>query len=197
MKITDEEKEMTAIHEAGHALAAVANEYENILHKVTIVPHSQALGVTLFLPKEDQVYVTRKHLLKSLEMMMGGRAAEDVIYKNFSTGASNDLERASQLAYQMVCNWGMSQDVGPVYLADDNEDVFLGHQLFKKKLMGQKTAVVVDVEVQNILNKAYKNTTTILKKNIKTLRQVAKKLVEKETIDGSWVATAFKKNQTA
>ena len=91
----------------------------------------------------------------------------------------------------------MSQDVGPVYLADDNEDVFLGHQLFKKKLMGQKTAVVVDEEVQNILNKAYKNTTTILKKNIKTLRQVAKKLVEKETIDGSWVATAFKKNQAA
>ena len=171
MKITDEEKEMTAIHEAGHAIAAVANKYENILHKVTIVPHSQALGVTLFLPKEDQVYVTRKHLLKSLEMMMGGRAAEDVIYNNFSTGASNDLERASQLAYQMVCNWGMSQDVGPVYLADDNEDVFLGHQLFKKKLMGQKTAVVVDEEVQNILNKAYKNTTTILKKNIKTLRQ--------------------------
>ena len=94
MKITDEEKEMTAIHEAGHAIAAVANKYENILHKVTIVPHSQALGVTLFLPKEDQVYVTRKHLLKSLEMMMGGRAAEDVIYNNFSTGASNDLERA-------------------------------------------------------------------------------------------------------
>ncbi len=197
MKITDEEKEMTAIHEAGHALVAVANKYENILHKVTIVPHSQALGVTLFLPKEDQVYVTRKHLLKSLEMMMGGRAAEDVIYKNFSTGASNDLERASQLAYQMVCNWGMSKDVGPVYLADDNEDVFLGQQLFKKKLMGQKTAVIVDTEVQNILNKAYKNTTAILKKNIKTLRQVAKKLVEKETIDGGWVADAFKKNQTA
>ena len=196
MKITAEEKEMTAMHEAGHALAAVANKYESILHKVTIVPHSQALGVTLFLPNEDQVYVTRKHLLKSLEMMMGGRAAEDVIYKNFSTGASNDLERASQLAYQMVCNWGMSQDVGPVYLADDNEDVFLGRQLFKKKLMGQKTAVVVDEEVQNILNKAYKNTTAILKKNIKTLRQVAKELMEKETIDGKWVAAAFKKNQT-
>ena len=197
MKITAEEKEMTAMHEAGHALAAVANKYESILHKVTIVPHSQALGVTLFLPNEDQVYVTRKHLLKSLEMMMGGRAAEDVIYKNFSTGASNDLERASQLAYQMVCNWGMGQGIGPVYLADDNEDVFLGKQLFKKKLMGQKTAVVVDEEVQNILNKAYKNTTAILKKNIKTLRQVAKELMEKETIDGKWVAAAFKKNQTA
>ena len=125
------------MHEAGHALVAVANKLEDVLHKVTIVPHSQALGVTMFVPKSDQYFVTRKNLLKSLEMMMGGRAAEEIVCNQFSTGASNDLERASHIAYQMVCNWGMSS-LGPIYLADDNEDIFLGKQMFKKKNNGTK-----------------------------------------------------------
>lgn len=197
MKLTEEERRVTAFHEAGHALVAVANKHEDLLHKVTIIPHSQALGITMFIPKKDQFFITRKNLLKSLEMIMGGRAAEDVIYNQFSTGASNDLEKASQIAYQMVCNWGMSDNIGPIYLANENNDIFLGNQLFKKSLMGQDIAQAVDSEVQSILMKVYNRTKTILKKNMKVLNQIANELLEKDTILGSHVTELFNKNKVS
>ncbi len=194
LKIEKEEQRITAIHEAGHALVAVANNHKDILHKVTIVPHAQALGVTMFLPNEEGGYVTRKDLCDGLEMIMGGRAAEDIVLKEVSTGASNDFERASETAYRMVCNWGMGK-LGPIYLTDDDQDIFLGRKILKKKVMGEKIAKVVDGEVQSILNKVYNNSKKILKQNLQALHQITDKLIQEETISGAQVIAIFKKNQ--
>ena len=190
LKISKKEKEITAYHEAGHALVALANNQKDILHKVTIIPHSQALGVTMFLPNEENNYITRKDIYSSLEMIMGGRAAEELVFKEISTGASNDFERASETAYRMICNWGMG-NLGPIYLSEEDQDIFLGRQLFKKKIMGEKIAQTVDSEVQSILNKVYNNAKKILKKHSKALQKISKKLIEEETITGSQVLTIF------
>jgi cell division protease FtsH len=194
LKMEKEEKEITAIHEAGHALVAIANNQKDILHKVTIVPHAQALGVTMFLPNEEGDYITHKDLYHSLEMIMGGRAAEDIVFQEISTGASNDFERASETAYRMICNWGMSK-IGPIHLTEDNQDIFLGRQILRKKVMGEKIAQAVDQEVQNLLNKVYNNAKKILKENIQSLHKIAEKLMKEETISGKQVIAIFKANQ--
>ena len=195
LKMEKEEKEITAFHEAGHALVAIANKQKDILHKITIIPHSQALGVTMFLPNNEGNYITHKDLYHNLEMIMGGRAAEDLVFDEISTGASNDFERASETAYRMVCNWGMGK-LGPIHLTQDDQDVFLGRQILRKKVVGEKMAKEVDKEVQGILNKVYNNAKQILKDNIKALHKIAEKLMKEETISGEQVMSIFKKHQT-
>ncbi|OGG95551.1 MAG: cell division protein FtsH [Candidatus Lambdaproteobacteria bacterium RIFOXYD12_FULL_49_8] len=193
MVVGDQEKRTTAYHEAGHAIVAALMEGVDPVHKVTIVPRGRALGLTMLLPKEDRFSQNKSQLLGMLAMMMGGRAAEELIFNHFTTGASNDLERATQVAHRMVCNWGMSEKIGPIYLAVGQSEVFLGRDLMKKKRISQSSAKLIDQEVKKIVNDAYKTATKMLKKNIDVLHKVSERLIEAETIDGSYIDEALGK----
>ena len=195
LTIDKKEKKTTAYHEAGHALVAALNKETDTLDRVTIIPHGQALGVTSFMPKEEYEY-TKEKLTQTLYMMMGGRAAEEVILKQFTTGASNDLERASQIAYQMVCNWGMSSKIGPIYLANENQDIFLGRDLMKQNNISQHLAKQIDEEVTQIVNTAYSNAVLCIKNNLKAMEMIVEELILNETIDGEVVHNIIKKTQT-
>ena len=192
LKMTPKELETTAYHEAGHAIIASLLEECDPLHKVTIVPRGKALGVTMLLPTEDKHSVDKGKILAILQMMMGGRAAEEIVYDHFTTGAGNDLERATKLAHDMVCRWGMSEKIGPLYLNEDNQEVFLGRDMMKKKILSQFTAKLVDDEVRKIVNAAYKQTIDLLKKNKVALDEITSLLLKKETIEGSAVANILK-----
>ncbi|OGH02140.1 MAG: cell division protein FtsH [Candidatus Lambdaproteobacteria bacterium RIFOXYD1_FULL_56_27] len=187
MVIPDKEKRTTAFHEAGHALVAALTPGVDPVHKVTIVPRGRALGLTMLLPTEDRYSQHRSQLVGMLSMMMGGRAAEEIIFNHFTTGASNDLERATQVAHKMVCNWGMSERVGPVYLAVGQGEVFLGRDLMKKKRISQSSARLIDQEVKRIVNDAYQQAKSLLQSHLEQLNLVTERLIERETIDGSYI----------
>jgi len=187
MVMPDKEKRTTAYHEAGHALVAVLTPGVDPVHKVTIVPRGQALGLTMLLPDEDKYSQHKSQLIGMLAMMMGGRAAEEIIFSHFTTGASNDLERATQIAHRMVCNWGMSDRVGPVYLAAGQGEVFIGRDMMKKKRTSQSSARLIDQEVKRIVNDAYNQAMTLLRENLDTLEQITEGLMTKETIDGAFI----------
>ena len=187
MVIPAKEKETTAYHEAGHAIVAALTKGVDPVHKVTIIPRGRALGVTMLLPTEDLHAQNRTQILGMLAMMMGGRAAEEIIFSHFTTGASNDLERATKIAHQMICNWGMSEEIGPVYLAASEGEVFLGRDLMRKKTISQSVANSIDLEVSEIVNQAYTQAKGILMENLNALHGVTKVLIAEETIDGSQV----------
>ena len=187
MVIPDDEKKTTAYHEAGHALIAALHEKVDAIHKVSIIPRGRALGVTMLLPKDDRHSHYRSELDGMIMMMMGGRAAEELVFNHFTTGASNDLERSTALAHRMVCNWGMSDSVGPIHYAANQGEVFLGRDLMRKKNISQSTAGRIDREVNTIVNTAYRKTLELLRENISQLHSIARELIEKETIDGSLI----------
>jgi len=187
MVMGDKEKRTTAYHEAGHALVAALTPGVDPVHKVTIVPRGRALGLTMLLPDEDKFSQHKSGLVGMLAMMMGGRAAEEIIFSHFTTGASNDLERATQIAHRMVCNWGMSDRVGPVYLAAGQGEVFLGRDMMKKKRTSQSSARLIDQEVKRIVNDAYTQATNLIQENRDALEQITEGLMDKETIDGSFI----------
>jgi len=187
MVIPEKEKKTTAYHEAGHAIIAALLKEVDPLHKVSIIPRGRALGVTMLLPTEDKYSQYRSQLLAQMVMMMGGRAAEEIIFDHFTTGASNDLERAASMANRMVCNWGMSSDIGPVHLGVNDNEVFLGRDMMRKRSISQKTAGRVDKEVNKIVNEAYNKAMKILKENIDLLHKVTEKLIIDETITGNEV----------
>ncbi|MCP4297319.1 MAG: ATP-dependent metallopeptidase FtsH/Yme1/Tma family protein [Proteobacteria bacterium] len=187
MVIQEKEKKTTAYHEAGHAIVASLLDDVDPVHKVTIIPRGRALGLTMLLPTEDTHSNKKSQLHSQLAMMMGGRAAEELVFNHYTTGASNDLERATNIAHRMVCNWGMSDKVGPVYFAANQGEVFLGKDLMQRKHIGQKSASMIDKEVNQIVNGAYKKAVTLLKKNIEALHKVTDKLLEEETIGGDQV----------
>ena len=189
--ISDEEKETTAYHEVGHALVAASIEEVDPVHKVSIIPRGRALGVTMLLPEEDRHSHNKRGLLGQIAMTMGGRAAEHLVFKRFTTGASDDLKRATELARKMVCQWGMSEKLGPLTYTEDAGHVFLGRDLQQHKEFSNESMRMIDEEVLEILNSSYERAKKILKTNRKVLESLAKTLLEKETIDGDQVLQAM------
>lgn len=182
--ICDEEKETTAYHEVGHALVAASIEEVDPVHKVSIIPRGRALGVTMLLPEEDRHSHNRRSLLGQITMTMGGRAAEHLVFKRFTTGASDDLKRATELARKMVCQWGMSEKLGPLTYTEDAGHVFLGRDLQQHTEFSNESMRMIDEEVLEILNSSYERAKSILKTYRKALESLALTLMEKETIDG-------------
>lgn len=184
MVVSDKEKEITAYHEMGHALVGKLLPNSDPVHKVTIIPRGRALGVTSYLPDEEFHSKSREYLETKLAMMMGGRAAEKIVFDILSTGASNDIQRATQIAKKMVCDFGMSDILGPVNFASQNDDVFLGRDISQAKDHSEKTSELIDSEVRRIMTTAYSIAETLLKDNIDMLHKTSKILIERETIDG-------------
>ena len=182
--ISDEEKETTAYHEVGHALVAASIEEVDPVHKVSIIPRGRALGVTMLLPEEDRHSHNKSSLLGQITMTMGGRAAEHLVFKRFTTGASDDLKRATELARKMVCQWGMSEKLGPLTYTEDAGHVFLGRDLQQHTEFSNESMRMIDEEVLEILNSSYERAKSILKTYRKALESLALTLLEKETIDG-------------
>ena len=182
--ISDEEKETTAYHEVGHALVAASIEEVDPVHKVSIIPRGRALGVTMLLPEEDRHSHNRRSLLGQITMTMGGRAAEHLVFKRFTTGASDDLKKATELARKMVCQWGMSEKLGPLTYSEDAGHVFLGRDLQQHTEFSNESMRMIDEEVLEILNSSYERAKSILKTYRKALESLALTLLEKETIDG-------------
>ena len=191
--ITDEEKKTTAYHEAGHALVAASIEEVDPVHKVSIIPRGRALGVTQLLPEEDRHSYNEKTLLGQIAMIMGGRAAEDLIFSRFTTGASDDLKKATDIARKMVCQWGMSTEMGPVSYTENPGQVFLGRDLQRHKGFSNESTKMIDKEVRRVLGESYQRAKQILTDNRDALENVTLKLLEQETIDGELVLQCLNK----
>jgi cell division protease FtsH len=185
MIISEEEKKNTAYHEAGHALVAKLTPGTDPLHKVSIIPRGMALGVTQQLPIDDKYTYSQDYLLKALSVLLGGRAAEEIALKHTTTGAGNDLERATDLARKMVTEWGMSDKLGPLTFGKKDEQIFLGREIARHKDYSEKTAVDIDEEVKRIVIGAYNTSKKLLTENQDLLGAFARTLLEKETMDGA------------
>ncbi len=184
MVISEKEKEMTAYHEMGHALAGKFLTYADPVHKVTIIPRGRALGLTWHLPSEEFYSKSKEYFDDQLVVLMAGRAAERLVFNVMSTGASNDLMRATQIARKMVCEWGMSDVVGPVTFNSDQNEVFLGRDFSKSRDHSEETAQIIDAEVRRILTKAMERAEELLTDNIDMLHKTSKLLLEREILDG-------------
>ncbi len=182
--ISDKERRLTAYHEAGHALIGMLLKHTDPVHKVSIIPRGRAGGYTLMLPKEDRYYATRSELLDQLKTFLGGRVAEAIVLKEISTGAQNDLERATALARKMICEYGMSEKLGPITFGRRQEQVFLGRDLGRDKDYSEEVAFSIDKEVRAFIEEAYSETEQLLLANMDKLDAIAALLLEKETIDG-------------
>ncbi len=185
MIISEEEKKNTAYHEAGHALVAKLTPGTDPIHKVSIIPRGRALGVTQQLPIDDRYTYSRDYLLKTLQVLMGGRVAEELALKHMTTGAGNDIERATELARKMVTEWGMSEKLGPLTFGKKDEQIFLGREIAQHKDYSEKTAVDIDEEVKRIVFDAYATAKSLLRDKFSLLDTFARKLLEKETMDGA------------
>lgn len=181
--ISDKEKRLTAYHEGGHTIVGMLLEHTDPVHKVTIIPRGRAGGYTLSLPKEDKYYATRSEMLDELKVLLGGRVAEALVLKEISSGASNDLQRATQLARQMICEYGMSENIGPVTFGHRQDQVFLGRDIARDKDYSEEVAAEIDKEVRTFMEDAYAATEKLLSENIDKLHVIAKALMEKETLD--------------
>ncbi|MGO9378272.1 MAG: ATP-dependent zinc metalloprotease FtsH [Dissulfurispiraceae bacterium] len=184
MVLSDEEKRNTAYHEGGHALVAKLTPGTDPLHKVSIIPRGRALGVTQQLPIDDRYTYSKDYLLKALNVLLGGRAAEELALSHMTTGAGNDLERATDLARKMVTEWGMSEKLGPLTFGKKDEQIFLGREIARHKDYSEKTAEDIDEEVKRLVIEAYENARKLLRENRDLLEAVATTLLERETIDG-------------
>lgn len=182
--LSDTEKRMVAFHEAGHALVAKLIPESDPVHKVTIIPRGRALGLTHYLPTDDRHMYSRQYILTTLIHLMGGRAAEKIIFDHYTTGAGNDIERATDIARRMVCEWGMSDKVGPVAFGKKEEEVFLGREIATAKNYSEQTAILIDNEIKEIVWEAERKAEKYLRDNIETLHAIANTLIERETIDG-------------
>lgn len=181
--ISDKEKRLTAYHEGGHTIVGMLLEHTDPVHKVTIIPRGRAGGYTLSLPKEDKYYATRSEMLDELKVLLGGRVAEALVLKEISSGASNDLQRATQLARQMICEYGMSENIGPVTFGHRQDQVFLGRDIARDKDYSEEVAAEIDKEVRSFMENAYAATEKLLSDNIDKLHVIAKALMEKETLE--------------
>jgi len=184
MLLTDEEKRTTAYHEAGHTLVSALREHSDPLHKVTIIPRGMALGVTVYLPEEDQHTVTKDYLETRLATLMGGRCAEEIFLKQMTTGAGSDIERSTELARKMVCEFGMSK-LGPMTFGKKEEQIFLGREIAQHRDFSDDTAKQIDAEVRAFVDTAYKSAYTILESNQDIMHRMAAALLERETLDAN------------
>ncbi|MBT4435802.1 ATP-dependent metallopeptidase FtsH/Yme1/Tma family protein [bacterium] len=181
--ISDHERKVTAYHEAGHALVAKLTPGTDPVHKVTIIPRGMALGLTQQLPSEDRYMLTRDYLLKTIAVLLSGRAAEEIIYDERTTGAGNDLDRATEMARKMVTEWGMSEKVGPIRLAQKEGAVFLGKDMSSRTDYSEATSLEVDSEIKEIIVNQYNYAITLLKKHEQALHNLANLLLENETVN--------------
>ena len=184
MLLSDEEKKNTAYHEGGHALVAAMTPGADPLHKVTIIPRGMALGLTMQLPIDDKHTYTRDFLEAQLAVLMGGRAAEEIFLNHVTTGAGNDIERATEIARQMVCEWGMSS-LGPLTFGKKEEQIFLGREIAQHRDYSEDTAIKIDGEVRQIVTTGYQKARNILETNRDTLERIAKALLDREVLDAN------------
>jgi cell division protease FtsH len=184
MAMTDEDKKFTAWHEAGHALVNVMLKHTHPLHKVTIIPRGQALGATMYLPKDDILNRKRKEMLDLIAVTMAGRIAEEVVSDDISSGAAGDIQQATQMARAMVCQWGMSDKLGMVQYGENNEYVFLGREMMRSKDYSERTAQEIDEEVKRIIDQQFQVAKGIIDTNREKLEMIANCLLEYETLEG-------------
>jgi cell division protease FtsH len=185
MIISDEEKRTTAYHEAGHTLVAMLLPKTDPIHKVTIIPRGRALGLTQQLPIDEKHTFPKDYLQKNICILMGGRAAEEIVLDIKTTGAENDIEKASDLARKMVCEYGMSENLGPLTFSKKEEQIFLGREIAQHRDYSEQTAQMIDEEVRDIVTGAYKKASQLIKDNLDTLHSMSNGLLEKETLDSS------------
>ena len=192
--MSEEEKKLTAYHEAGHAIVGRLVPSHDPVYKVTIIPRGRALGVTMFLPEEDRLSYSKELLESQISSLFGGRIAEELIFdaSKVTTGASNDIERATQLARSMVTKWGLSEKLGPLTYSEEDGEVFLGRSVTQHKAISDETAHAIDEEIRNIIDKNYKRSEKILKKNIDKLHLMADALIKYETIDQAQIDDIMK-----
>jgi cell division protease FtsH len=188
MVISDEEKRVTAYHEAGHTLVAKLLPGTDPIHKVTIIPRGMALGLTQQLPAEEKHAYPREYLLNNLVIYLGGRAAEELIFKDPTTGAGNDIERATELARKMVCEWGMSERMGPLSFGKKEEQIFLGREIAQHKDYSEVTAIAIDEEIKRMVTHAYETAKSILSTNIHILQALAQALIEREELNAEEIS---------
>jgi len=181
--LSERERRNTAYHEAGHTLVARLSPGADPIHKVTIIPRGQALGLTQQLPLDERHTYSKDFLMSALTVLLGGRAAEELVFQQFTTGAGNDLERATALARKMVCNWGMSDELGPVTFGKKEEHIFLGREFAQSKDFSEDTARLIDAAIKNLVLKASGQALTLLSKHRGQLETLAQGLLEKETLD--------------
>jgi len=183
MILSEDEKRTTAYHEAGHALMAKLLPGADPVHKVTIIPRGRALGVTMQLPTDDRHNFSKEFLYNTLAILMGGRVAEELVLKHITTGAGNDLERATDLARKMVCEWGMSERLGPLTFGKKDEEIFLGREIATRRDFSEQVALEIDDEIKRLVTENYERAKRMLTEHIGTLRALAEALLEKEVLD--------------
>jgi cell division protease FtsH len=183
MILSDDEKRTTAYHEAGHALIARLIPGTDPVHKVTIIPRGRALGLTMQLPTDDRYTYPKEYLYNNIAILMGGRAAEEVVLNFMTTGAGNDIERATELARKMVCEWGMSEKMGPLTFGKKEQEIFLGREISQHRDYSEHTAIEIDEEVRRLVTENYERAKTLIRENIKALRALAEALLEREVLD--------------
>jgi len=190
--ISDKEKRLTAYHEGGHTLIGMLLDNTDPVHKVTIIPRGRAGGYTLSLPKEDRYYATRSEMLDELKVLLGGRVAEALVLKEISSGASNDLQRATSLARQMICEYGMSPELGPMTFGHRQDQVFLGRDIGRDKDYSEEVAAKIDKEIRKFIDEAYQKTESLLNENMDKLHLIADALIERETLEGEEIDQLMK-----
>ena len=189
MVMSEEEKKLTAYHEAGHAIVGRSMPSHDPVYKISIIPRGRALGVTMFLPESDRYSFSKEHLESQICSLFGGRIAEELVFgaEKVTTGASNDIKRTTELARNMVTKWGLSDKLGPLTYSDEQEEVFLGHSVAQHKSVSDETAHDIDKEIRAIIERAYKRAEDILKKNLDKLHAMAEALIKYETIDSDQI----------
>ena len=187
MIISDAEKRITALHEAGHALLTVFLPHADPIHKVTIIPRGMALGLTMQLPTDEKHNYSRDYLQDQIAILLGGRIAEEITMDSLTTGAGNDLERATELARRMVCEWGMSDAMGPLTFGKKEEQIFLGREIAQHQDYSEDTALKIDQEVRRFVTNNYERAQGLLSQNKETLVKIADALLAREVLDAEQV----------
>lgn len=183
--ISEEEKRVTAYHETGHVLVSKMVPESDPVHKVTIIPRGRALGITTYLPIDEKHTYSKDYLLAMITYALGGRAAEKIVFNKLTTGAGNDIERATALARKMVCEWGMSETLGPLNYGQKEEEIFLGREITRTKNYSEATAVAIDQEIKKIVDSCMQRAEDIIRTNIEKLHEIATALLEREILDGN------------
>jgi len=192
MIIPLEERRITAFHEAGHTLVARMIPGTDPIHKVTIIPRGRALGITQQLPIDEKHTYPKDYLLNNIAVMMGGRVAEELVLNRQTTGAGNDIERSTELARKMVCEWGMSEKLGPMAFGQREEQIFLGREITQHRDYSEETAQLIDSEIRAIVTRSYEKAKEIIQGNMDTLHRLANTLLEKEVLDGNQIDRIIK-----
>jgi cell division protease FtsH len=192
MIIPLEERRITAYHEAGHTLVAKMIPGTDPIHKVTIIPRGRALGITQQLPIDEKHTYPKDYLLNNIAVMMGGRVAEELVLNSQTTGAGNDIERCTEIARKMVCEWGMSDKLGPLAFGQKEEQIFLGREFAQHRDYSEETARLIDNEIREIVTQGYEKAKAIIQTNMAILDKLANNLLEKEVLDGNQIEALIK-----